>query len=62
LREIDELDALGQKWQDGDLAATQLRICEPEEVAAAALFLASDDASFVNGTALYVDNGWYVKG
>ena len=62
LREIEELDGLGQKWQDGDLAATQLRICEPEEVAAAALFLASDDASFVNGTALYVDNGWYVKG
>lgn len=62
LREIDELDGLGQQWQEGDLAATQLRICEPEEVASAALFLASDDASFINGAALYVDNGWYVKG
>ncbi|MEM1429692.1 MAG: SDR family oxidoreductase [Pseudomonadota bacterium] len=62
LREIDELDGLGQEWQDGDLAATQVRICEPEEVAAAALFLASDDASFINGAALYVDNGWFVKG
>lgn len=62
LREIDELDGLGQEWQDGDLAATQVRICEPEEVASAALFLASDEASFVNGAALYVDNGWYVKG
>ncbi|MEM7169434.1 MAG: SDR family oxidoreductase [Pseudomonadota bacterium] len=62
LREIDELDGLGQKWQDEDLAATQLRICEPEEVAAAVLFLASDEASFINGAALYVDNGWYVKG
>ena len=62
LREIKELDALGQEWQDGDLAMTQARICEPEEVAAAALFLASDEASFINGTALYVDNGWYVKG
>lgn len=62
LREIDELDGLGQEWQDGDLAATQGRICEPEEVAAAVLFLASDEASFINGTGLYVDNGWYVKG
>lgn len=62
LREIDELDGLGQEWQEADLAATQVRICEPEEVAAAVLFLASDEASFVNGAALYVDNGWYVKG
>ncbi len=62
LREIKELDGLGQNWNEADLRAVQGRICEPEEVAAAALFLASDDASFVNGCALYVDNGWYAKG
>jgi NAD(P)-dependent dehydrogenase (short-subunit alcohol dehydrogenase family) len=62
LREIDELDGLGQQWQEADLAATQVRICEPEEVASAALFLASEEASFINGAALYVDNGWLVKG
>ncbi len=62
LREIDELDAMGQSWEEGDLAGSQLRICEPEEVARAALFLASEEASFINGAALYVDNGWFVKG
>ena len=34
------------------------RFGRPEEVAAAALFLASDDASFVTGSALVVDGGW----
>jgi NAD(P)-dependent dehydrogenase (short-subunit alcohol dehydrogenase family) len=33
------------------------RIARPEEVAAAALFLVSDDASFVTGVALPVDGG-----
>ena len=32
LREIEELDAAGQKWEAGALAETQGRICEPEEV------------------------------
>jgi NAD(P)-dependent dehydrogenase (short-subunit alcohol dehydrogenase family) len=62
LREIKELDKLGQNWNESDLNAVQGRICEPEEVASAVLYLASDDSSFVNGTALYVDNAWYAKG
>ncbi len=33
------------------------RIGKPEEVAKAAVFLASDDASFVNGAELFVDGG-----
>jgi len=62
LREISELDSAGQEWEEGALADAQGRICEPEEVASAVVFLASDEASFITGNALYVDNGWYAKG
>ncbi|MCH7881751.1 MAG: SDR family oxidoreductase [Proteobacteria bacterium] len=62
LREISELDTAGQTWEEGALAEAQGRICEPEEVASAVVFLASDEASFITGNALYVDNGWYAKG
>lgn len=62
LREIKELDGLGQQWDESGLVAVQGRLCEPEEVALSAIYLLSDAASFVNGTALYVDNGWYARG
>jgi NAD(P)-dependent dehydrogenase (short-subunit alcohol dehydrogenase family) len=58
LREVKELQALGVDVSEAALMAQQGRICEPEEVARAALFLASDDASFVNGAHLFVDNGF----
>ena len=58
LREVAELQKLGVDVSEAALAVQQGRICEPEEVARAALFLASDEASFVNGTHLFVDNGF----
>ena len=43
-----------------DMSSTQAmrRMGTPEEVADAALFLASDEASFVTGACLSVDGGW----
>ncbi|MNP79177.1 Levodione reductase [compost metagenome] len=34
------------------------RMGKAEEIAKAALFLASDDSSFVNGTVITADSGW----
>ncbi|HEY0461190.1 MAG TPA: glucose 1-dehydrogenase [Pyrinomonadaceae bacterium] len=43
-----------------EMAATQAlgRMGRPEEIAAAALYLASDEAAFVTGTAFEIDGGW----
>jgi NAD(P)-dependent dehydrogenase (short-subunit alcohol dehydrogenase family) len=42
------------------MCATQAvgRMGRPEEIAAAALYLASDEAAFVTGSALMIDGGW----
>ncbi|MDR5762144.1 SDR family oxidoreductase [Caballeronia sp. LZ035] len=56
VRELKDLQGMGVDVTEAAIAAQQGRLCEPAEVAAAALFLASDESSFVNGTHLFVDN------
>ncbi len=46
----DQLEAFAKSFPMG-------RLGRPEEIAKAALFLASEDASFVTGSTLYVDGG-----
>jgi NAD(P)-dependent dehydrogenase (short-subunit alcohol dehydrogenase family) len=58
LREVRDLQALGVDVSEDAIRTAQGRIGKPEEVARAALFLASDEASFVNGAHLFVDNGF----
>jgi NAD(P)-dependent dehydrogenase (short-subunit alcohol dehydrogenase family) len=43
-----------------EMSATQAlgRMARPEEIAAAALYLASDEASFITGTDFIIDGGW----
>lgn len=45
-----------EKMQKG--TANMPKPAQPEEIARVALFLASDEASFVNGAVIVVDGGW----
>lgn len=57
-REVAELGALGVDVSEAAIKAAQGRMGLPEDIARAALYLASDDAEFVNGAQLFVDNGF----
>jgi NAD(P)-dependent dehydrogenase (short-subunit alcohol dehydrogenase family) len=57
-REVAELTTLGVDVSDAAIKAAQGRLGRPEDIARAALYLASDDAEFVNGTQLFVDGGF----
>jgi NAD(P)-dependent dehydrogenase (short-subunit alcohol dehydrogenase family) len=54
--EMEQLRLHGIFASEEDVNLMQGRICEPEEIADVALFLASDESSFVNGCELMVDN------
>ncbi len=59
---IRHMKSLGKTYEEAEKELAPLnflrRIGTPEEVAACAAFLVSDDASFVTGAALFVDGGY----
>jgi NAD(P)-dependent dehydrogenase (short-subunit alcohol dehydrogenase family) len=57
-REVKELTAHGVDVSDAAIKAAQGRFGQPEDIARAALFLASDEADFVTGAQLFVDGGF----
>ena len=57
-REVKELNALGIDVSDTAIKAAQGRMGTPEDIARAALYLASDESDFITGTQLFVDNGF----
>lgn len=50
-----EADDTGPAWASENLIG---RWGQPEDIAGAAIFLASDDSSFVNGSEIKVEGGW----
>ncbi len=56
MQELAQLRTHGIYASSEDVNLMQGRMCEPEEVAAVALFLASEESSFINGAEIFVDN------
>lgn len=55
-----DMETLPEKTKERIMSGTQTnpRFGTPEEIAAVAVFLASDKSSFVNGSIVTVDGGW----
>ena len=56
--EVAALKAAGIALSTDDVAAGQVRLAAPQEIARAIVFLATSDASFVSGTEIVIDNAW----
>lgn len=55
---IENFDAFGLKQATRGVQGIMHRVAQPEEIANIALFLASDESSYINGVVLAADGGW----
>ena len=59
---IPGVDPLNAQLPDSARARLLIRrLGQPDDIAAAASFLLSDDASYITGTQLVVDGGWLTR-
>nr|WP_256224208.1 SDR family oxidoreductase [Paenibacillus sp. 1_12] len=55
---MSNIDMVGfEKFKEG-VEIQRKEPAEPIEIATVALFLASEDSSFINGTVIMADGGW----
>ena len=58
-KSLTDVEAIAEAYKE---RIPMRRPGDPDEIAGPALFLVSDDASYVNGASLIVDGGWAVTG
>lgn len=55
---IEGYDMFGLGQASRGVKGIMHRVAQPEEIANIALFLASDESSYINGVVLAADGGW----
>lgn len=58
---VDQVGSEAEAWKQLDASAPLGRMAEPEEIAEAILYLASDASRYVTGTELVVDGGYTAR-
>lgn len=58
-KQLTDVDAINEAYME---RIPMRRAADPDEIAGPALYLVSDDASYVNGASLLVDGAWAVSG
>lgn len=59
---VDSYPAIDEHSLDQAETLSVKRPARPEEIAGPAIFLTSEEASYINGTTLVVDGGWEITG